>query len=234
MRAAIHDGTYAVGASLPSESELAEQYDVSRSTVRQAFAVLVAEGVLGSRQGARRVVLARTPTQSFGQLHSFSSWARSIGAAPGGKVVELVRRPATVLEQQQLDLVRGAGVFFLIRVRLLDGEPVMVERTAYPERVGRLVTVDEAEAGSLTETIEAHGFVFAHAEHTIDAVAASTTDAELLGVPRRSPLLRAQRRTSDPSGLVLEWSEDRYAGGAAAFRIQNSAAHNTLSRHPQA
>lgn len=232
MRAAINSGQYAVGASLPSESELAGQYDVSRSTVRQAFALLVAEGTLGSRQGARRVVLARTPTQSFGQLHSFSSWARSIGSVPGGKVIELVRRPATPVEQRQLDLDGGAEIFFLTRVRLLDGEPVMIERTAYPERIGQLVSVSEAEAGSLTEAIEARGFVFAHAEHTIDAVSASTADAELLGVPRRSPLLRARRRTSDPSGLVLEWSEDRYAGGAAAFRIQNSAAHNTLSRQP--
>jgi GntR family transcriptional regulator len=84
IRAAITAGGYAAGTRLPSESELAERYSVSRGTIRQAFAALRADGVIASRRGARRVVLAGPRVQSFGELLSFSRWARALGEEPGG------------------------------------------------------------------------------------------------------------------------------------------------------
>ena len=54
LKAAIRSGVYPAGARLPSESELATQYDASRGTIRQAFAALAADGVISSRRGARR------------------------------------------------------------------------------------------------------------------------------------------------------------------------------------
>src|SRR5580700_5966888 len=55
IKAAIAAGTYPVNTKLPSESELAERYSVSRGTIRQAFAALRADGVIASRRGARRL-----------------------------------------------------------------------------------------------------------------------------------------------------------------------------------
>ncbi|WP_203787436.1 winged helix-turn-helix domain-containing protein, partial [Longispora fulva] len=55
IRAAITDGTFPPGSKLPSESELAERYAVSRGTVRQTFALLRADGLIASQQGARRI-----------------------------------------------------------------------------------------------------------------------------------------------------------------------------------
>lgn len=208
---------------------MAERAGVSRGTVRHAYALLAAEGAIASRQGARRVVLATQRTQSLFELRSFSSWARSIGAEPSGRVISFDWRDATEEERRHLDLAAGEFVLDVVRVRLLDGVPAMVERTAYPPRVGALFTVDDAESGSLTEAIEAGGFTFANAEHTIDAVAASVDDAALLGVDVGSALLRARRRSTDPSGVPLEWSDDRYAGDAS-FVVHNTAAIDGLSR----
>src|SRR3984885_7661550 len=56
IRAAIASGEYPASAKLPSESELAQRYGVSRGTIRQAFAALRADGVIASRRGARRGV----------------------------------------------------------------------------------------------------------------------------------------------------------------------------------
>jgi DNA-binding GntR family transcriptional regulator len=79
IKAAIAAGGYAAGTRLPSEHELAERYSVSRGTVRQAFAALRADGVIASRRGARRVVVGGPRVQSFGELLSFSRWARAMG-----------------------------------------------------------------------------------------------------------------------------------------------------------
>ena len=92
IKAAIAAGGYAAGTRLPSEHELAERYSVSRGTIRQAFAALRADGVIASRRGARRVVVGGPRVQSFGELLSFSRWARAMGEVPGGRVVAMRRR----------------------------------------------------------------------------------------------------------------------------------------------
>jgi GntR family transcriptional regulator len=230
IKAAIAAGTYPANTKLPSESELSERYSVSRGTIRQAFAALRADGVIASRRGARRVVIGGPRVQSFGELLSFSRWARAIGEVPSGRVVTLERRPATEAEADRLALPAGFHVWSLVRVRLLSGRPVMVERASYPDQVGTLVAEMDLAVDSITERLEALGVVFTDAEHVIDAVPASAEDARLLGVRAGVPLLRERRFTTDRSGVPVEWSDDRYLGSETAFSVRNSVSVNALSR----
>jgi GntR family transcriptional regulator len=230
IKGAIAAGAYPAGTRLPSEGELAERYSVSRGTIRQAFAALRADGVIASRRGARRVVIGGPRVQGFGELLSFSRWARALGEVPTGKVASMERRPAKPLEAERLALSPGAPIYYLVRVRLLSGRPVMIERGAYPDRVGVLVAGMNLERDSITERLEELGIVFADAEHVIDAVPASAGDARLLGVRPRIPMLRERRLTTDLAGVPVEWSDDRYLGSAVAFSVRNSVAVNALSR----
>jgi GntR family transcriptional regulator len=230
IKAAIAAGAYGAGTRLPSESELAGQYSVSRGTIRQAFAALRADGVIASRRGARRVVMAGPRVQSFGELLSFSRWARALGEAPSGQVVHLERRPAHPDEARELALEPGAPVYFLVRVRLLSGRPVMIERATYPEKVGILVAGLNLASESITERLEDLGIVFTDAEHVIDAVAASAADATFLEIPAGTPLLRERRLTTDPAARPVEWSDDRYLSTHVAFSVRNSVSVNALSR----
>src|SRR6202035_3011462 len=212
------------------EHELPDRYSVSRGAVRQACAALRADGIIASRRGARRVVIGGPRVQSFGELLSFSRWARALGEVPSGRVASLERRPAKPVEAERLALPAGAPNYHLVRVRLLSGRPVMIERGTYPDRVGALVAGMDMEAGSITERLEELGIVFADAEHVIDAVPASAEDARLLGVSPRVPMLRERRLTTDQAGAPVEWSDDRYLGSAVAFSVHNSTAVNALSR----
>jgi GntR family transcriptional regulator len=230
LRSAIVAGAYGPGMRLPSESELAEQYSVSRGTIRQAFAALRADGVIASRRGARRVVIGGPRLQSFGELLSFSRWATAVGEQPAGQVISMRRRQAEPAEAEQLVLPGDAWVYHLTRVRLMSGRPVMIERATFPDRVGAMVAGFDLESESITERLEGLGVVFSDAEHIIDAVSASAEDARLLAVKPRVPLLRERRRTTDQVGMAVEWSEDRYLGSAVAFGVRNSVASNALSR----
>ena len=230
LRAAISDGTYPPGSQLPSESELAETYGVSRNTARRTFAALREDGLITSQQGARRIVLAEPRLQNFNELRSFSRWARQIGEEPAGRAVRREHRPATAEEAERLGLDHDGQVVHMARVRLLSGRPVMIERTAYVERVGALLSLVDLDRESVCERLEEFGVVFAHAEHVIDAVNADEEDAQLLDVEPGTALLRERRRTTDQDGRPLEWSEDRYLGDAVAFTVHNSLADAPLSR----
>ncbi|WPB88031.1 GntR family transcriptional regulator [Streptomyces malaysiensis] len=231
LRQAIDREEYTVGSLLPPETELATRYGVSRGTVRQAIATLTAEGLIGSRQGARRVVLTSRRSQTFAELRSFAQWARAMGREATGRVVAQEHRPATEEDSVRLQLPVGTPVLHVLRVRGLDGEPVLVERTVYADWISPAVAAIEPDCPSVTQRLyDDTDLVFAYGEHVIDAVAAGAQDAELLGIRRTSPLLRVRRVTTTREGRPVEWSDDRYRSDAVSFSVHNSIGNNALAR----
>ncbi|MER5928991.1 GntR family transcriptional regulator [Streptomyces sp. NPDC002054] len=231
LRRAIDREEYAVGALLPAETQLAERFGVSRGTVRQAVLALTTEGLIGSRQGARRVVLASRRSQSFAELRSFAQWARAMGRTATGRVVSSEYHPAGDLDAMRLQVAAGAPVLHVLRVRGLDGEPVLLERTVYADWIAPAVELIDPDCPSVTQRLlDDTGLVFAYGEHLIDAVAASAQDAELLEVRRTSPLLRVRRITTTREGRPVEWSDDRYRSDAVSFSVHNSIGNNALAR----
>ncbi|MEU8379576.1 GntR family transcriptional regulator [Streptosporangium sp. NPDC048865] len=231
LRDAIMRGEHPVGAQLPSEAELATRFAASRGTVRQAVAVLATEGLVGSRQGARRIVLGRERSQSFAELHSFAQWARAMGYRVSGQVLQQRSRGAGATEAARLALQPGDPVLSVLRLRSLEGEPVLLERTVYAGWIAPAVERIDPGCESVTQALyDSVGLVFAYGEHLIDAVAAGVQDARLLAVRRGSPLLRQRRVTTTHEGRPVEWSDDRYRAGSVAFSIRNSVDANPLVR----
>lgn len=68
----IEKGDLSPGDSLPAEREYAEQYQISRMTVRQAFTQLVNAGYLSRRQGKGTFVAERKLEQPLQGLTSFT------------------------------------------------------------------------------------------------------------------------------------------------------------------
>jgi DNA-binding GntR family transcriptional regulator len=67
----LESGKYPINMRLPTESELCEEFDASRFTVREALRRLVAQGMVQRRQGAGSIVVAATPQARY--THSLSS-----------------------------------------------------------------------------------------------------------------------------------------------------------------
>lgn len=241
FRQRIADGAWPAGSAVPAEAELCREFDVSRGTVRQALATLRTEGVIVGGQGKSPVVRQAPTTQSFSTFHSFSEWAELIGRTPGQRTVELARRAPGAAAAAELFGVpagpaAGAGtgadrggplgalpqVVDVVRVRLLDGEPVMLERTSFALEEGRLLFDFDTDAGSIFAYLQSRGVDLYSARHYIDAVAADAEAAELLGVDAGSPLLRDRRITSTRDGRPVEYSEDCYLPGVINFSIDNT------------
>jgi GntR family transcriptional regulator len=230
LRRRILGSELAAGSRLPSEADLMTAFGVSRGTVRQALASLRADGLIAGRRGSPATVVGRRLEQPFSELVSFSAWVASLGLRPSGRVVEFAPRPADAEAATGLGVVLGATVFHLVRVRLAGDEPLMIERTTFPDDVGRLLADVDLEADSIYAHLSARGAQVASAQQSIDAVAASAVDARLLRAAPRTPLLRVRRRSYTATGRPLELSEDRYRGDRVSLQVENSAVRPSMER----
>jgi len=231
VRTAIRDrivsGELAAGDPLPSEAELCTMFGASRGPVRQALSALAAEGLIQTSQGKVPVVSRVPLAQSIDDFFSFSSWVTAIGRRPGQRTMEIALRLPDSRLAERLGVALTDHVVQLVRLRLIDDEPAMLERTAFVEPVGRLLFDFDTDSGSLFEHLIAQGVPLDRGEHTIDAVAAEELDARHLDVPVGSPLLRVRRVTTSSDGDVLEYSDDRYRPDRAELVVHNSRAQQS-------
>lgn len=221
LRAQIVAGTLRAGDDVPTEAELAERWRTSRGPIRNALATLRAEGLIETGRGRPARVVARKANQAVDVSVPFTRWARELGVTPGAQTQELSLRRAGDLAPA-LEVDRDATIVSVVRLRLLDGRPTMLERLAYTEDVGRRLFDVDLDAVSITEHLAARGHPIVSLQHVIDAVAADDQDAALLRVPRGTPILRLTRTSRDADGRIFEASEDRYLSEVVRFTVAAS------------
>ncbi|WP_447653193.1 GntR family transcriptional regulator [Microbacterium sufflavum] len=221
LRARITDGTLRPGDDVPTEAELAERWHTSRGPIRNALAALRAEGLIETGRGRPARVVARKANQAVDVSVPFTRWARELGVTPGAETQELSLRRAGDLGPA-LGVGRDDTIVRVVRLRLLDARPTMLERLAYTEDVGRRLFEVDLDEVSITEYLASLGHPIVTLRHEIDAVAAVEQDASLLRVPRGAPILRLTRTSRDADGRVFEASEDRYLSEVVRFTVAAS------------
>jgi GntR family transcriptional regulator len=232
LRTAIVRGDHLPGTKLPTEAELARHYGAGRGTVRAALRAVEAEGLVTSRQGSGRVVLGGGVSQSFDELRSFAQWARATGHTPGGIFVTRLRRPAEAIEATALAVEPGSEVLYTVRLRTMDGTPVLVERCTYPGWLADTIAeLDERCASVTAEVRRLTGMVAVSGTHTLDVTRADVIDSELLACDVGAPILRRRAITRSHDGVPLDYTDDHYAEQAASFTLHNSVTTNVLSRY---
>ncbi|WP_248490041.1 GntR family transcriptional regulator [Tsukamurella sp. PLM1] len=223
LREQILDHRYRVGESLPSEAVLCEQFGVSRGPVRQALATLNREGLIHLTRGRPAVVQSHLPSQTLDVFTPFSQWAQLGGQTPSSRTVEITRRRATAPEAETLGLTTDDFVVFILRLRMLDGAPAMLERSTFVLDVGMLLMEFDTDSGSLTEYLTERGVGFETMRHELDALTADAVDARHLDVEPGAALLRERRVSTDRDGRTFEFADDRYRPDRVTFSIVNTS-----------
>lgn len=226
LRAILQDqigaGQFRVGAQLPSEPSLCDQFGVSRTVVRQALGDLESEGLIERMKGKGTFVAAPKMLEHLAEsltgLHDDVT-ARGQRLRSRVLALEAVEPPADVL--RLLGLSIGDQVVMLERLRFVDNEPWVFTRSYLPYALCAAILDMDMTTKSLYATLEGElGLTLARATRTVEAAAAGSELAGHLGIRTRSPVLLLKSLTFNPSGLPVEYFVAWHRGDRSRFEVQ--------------
>ncbi len=224
LRARMHSGELRTGDQLPPERELSQSFLVNRLTLRRALRQLQEQGLLARRRGAGTFVTQPKIEREVGQLVLVSSSQERRGYQPGTHMVLCEQRPATAAVAAQLALPEGAAIYFIQRVRLLNGEPVILERLHTAAALCTGIEQHDLQHRSILEVLASeYGRQLGSTQQSLEPALATRADAALLGIRAGEPVMLERRRSLDRSGAPLEYGEDVYRGDRFRFVTENSA-----------
>lgn len=221
LRDAINGRILAPEDALPAERDLADEFSVSRITVRKALDGLVGEGLLTRRQGAGTFVAARVE-KNFSKLSSFSEDMAARGRKTHSAWLSRTRGAVTPDEAMAMGLSPGSAVYRFNRIRYADNMTMAIEFATVPAYA---LTSAEAVDASLYEALEQTGHRPVRALQRLRAVLFNAEQAELLGIKERDAGLLIERRGFLADGQAVEFTQSYYRGDAYDF----VAELNTLS-----
>jgi GntR family transcriptional regulator len=213
LREAIANNRLAADEALPPERDLAEEFGVSRITVRKALDALVNEGLLTRRQGAGTFVATRVE-KSFSKLSSFTEDMISRGRKPESVWLSRTSGAVTPEEALTLGLSPGTLVYRFSRIRYADGSAMALEYSSVP---GFCLPNENAVEESLYEALERHSARPVRALQRLRAILFTAERARLLGVVDGSPGLLIERRGFLRDGRAVEFTQSYYRGDAYDF-----------------
>lgn len=127
LRGDIVNGVYKPGEKLLPEVEMAKQFNVSVITARKATDELVAQGLVEKKQGKGTFVAQAKYSRDYTRIQSFSDSCVARNLVPGAKLLsrEVVTPKPKIL--QQLGLPPESKVLKIVRLRFVNGDPMVIE-----------------------------------------------------------------------------------------------------------
>jgi DNA-binding GntR family transcriptional regulator len=211
----IKSGELPVGTRLENENELADQFGLSRHTLRRAIEYMVDRGLLVRRRGiGTQVVQAKVARQV--EMTSLHDDLASAGRHPSTKVVSFAVQSASDVLAATLGIDEGMLVYVFERLRYADAEPLALMRNHVPAGLLPLSTAD-LEAHGLYDLFRAHGINLRIAKQEVGARPATAAEARALDEPRGAPLLTVERSAYDDQGRAVEHGSHVYRASRYSF-----------------
>ena len=217
----IQEGKWKPEELLPSESELVEQYDLSRATVRQAFDLLVNQGWVYRRRGRGTFVSRPAFEQNLNRIVSFWEDMHLRGLKPGTRVLakEIIQASEEVADKLQVE--PNEELASLVRLRLADDEPLSIEHSVLIHRFCPGILDQDYANNSLRKMlVEQFNIHIISANQIIRAIPATKNLADLLGIDPDAPLLLIDRVSFTDQGNPIEYLQIHLRGDRYAFHSE--------------
>lgn len=215
LRDRIADGVYGEDSMLPTQAELAKEFGASRMTVKKAIEILIIEGLIYSKQGIGTKVLISSfwnKRDSKVRLNNFNGLSSDL-ADDSRKITSQVIEFSVEFPSKEiaecLQVEESSPVYKIIRLRLLDGSPYVIEHTYMP--CDLVPSLDEKVllASVYDYLLHKLNLKFAGAYRNITAERPDNYDQQYLNCSASDPVLQVEQVVYLGNGRPIEYSRIR-------------------------
>jgi GntR family transcriptional regulator len=221
LRKKIVSGDYAPESPLSSEDALAEEYGVSRITVRQALASLEQDGLVVRQRGKGTFVSKEAKAVELPRFTGSIEDLMLMGLRTSTQVLDVgwIEPPEHI--RAHLELASGEKALRIEKVRRLEGAPFSHVLNYLPAAVGEKIQIELVKTRPMLMILEQElGFRLSEANQSVMATIADAQIAALLEIRVGDPLLRSERTVFDVKHRPLEYVSSLYRADKYAFSIK--------------
>jgi GntR family transcriptional regulator len=222
------------GTALPSERELAREWNVARMTLRRATDELVIAGLVTREHGRGTFVVQPKMAQPMA-MTSFSDGMRERGIRPSSRVVDFRRLRGGGFQARALRIPATDPIIRFIRLRLADGEPIALETTwVAASRVPGLQQDDLSESWYQLLADRYHAPILTGTS-VIEIALAGERDAKLLDCAPGAALFRIETTSYGQTGRVVDFGVDLFRGDRYSLMTERmpGLAVRAIARRPR-
>ncbi|WP_132995598.1 GntR family transcriptional regulator [Sporanaerobacter acetigenes] len=217
--AMIEEGNLHEDDQLPSERELCERYDISRSTVRQAIQELEKEGYIYRVHGKGTFVSRERFKQDLLKFYSFTEEMKKSGKTPSSKVLDFKIGECNEELARKMDLNVGDKIYIFTRLRLADNQPMMVETSHVPCHRFPNLSRSELEKYAMYDVFtKKYDVKFTCAEENFQPVLTREDEAKLLNYSKKLPSMLIERITYE-NGTIIEYTKGIARGDRFKYHV---------------
>jgi len=221
IKSEIDQKIWKIGERLPSERDLAEKFQVSRMTLRQAITLLVEEGVLERRVGSGTFITRTRVQEKMRGTTSFTEIMKSQGKEPSSQVISYRKTIPSLQEVDKLGIDKTETIIRMERVRYADGIPVVYEVASIPEKFIKNFNREEVTS-HFFQTLERHGYKIGKSHQTIYARLAKDKIADYLQISKGQAILGLTQVSYFEDGTAFEYVKSQYVGERFEFYLENN------------
>jgi GntR family transcriptional regulator len=231
LREQIGDGTLLPGAALPSELDLMQTYNVSRTTVRQALTLLADDNVIIKVQGKGSFIRQPTITQELMSLQTITEVLTSAGLVPQVRVLAVeMQADISPYIREQLGVDPTETVVCVKRQHLVEDQPIAYAVIYLSGRFDWRFSIDDLKRQSIYAWLETESHIQVdHGRQLIRATAASEEVATRLGLPTGSPVLYVENTSSTADGTPIDFTEFYFPPDQYSLVVSLRRTHHGVS-----
>ncbi len=201
LYAAIRSRQLAPGSRIPAETELAQQFGVSRMTANRAIKELEAQGLLVRHQGLGSFVADLRAESPLLAIRNIADEVRERHRVYSNELLALEAVEVDEEVAMRLGVVPGSRAYRSLMVHRQDGIPIQLEdRYVNADLLPDYLQLDFNE--QTPSQYLSSRFPLSEMEHIVEAVRPGAETARLLMIDSDEPCLQVNRRTWSGERLV--------------------------------
>lgn len=221
IRQRIREGVYSVGSLIPDQVSLAKEFEVSRMTVKKGMDILELEGLILRKRGAgtfvKKTALSEGLTVSAMEYEGLTKQLKSREVE--SKIISFKLDFPDEFLQEKLMLDKHDPIYKIIRLRVVDGKPYILEHTIMNANLIPGINEDVLENSVYRYIQEDLDLQFGGAHRIIHADKSSKYDQKHLDCKKDDPVLEVEQVVFLEDGTPFEYSRSRNKYSTRSYNV---------------